>query len=479
MSPLIPVILCGGVGSRLWPVSRKAYPKPFIKLEDGESLLQKAYKRASALKDVSEILTVTNKELHYNMLEEYSIVSQSTENAEKININFVLEPFGKNTAAAVAAACTKLLETHQKDVVVLILAADHLIENQIEFSHAVEKASALAQNGKIVTFGIYPTRPETGYGYIEYFDNEVVKFVEKPSEDKATEFLSSGKHLWNSGMLCFSAKKMLEELNKYCPDILNKTQDCLRKSLKGENSFSQDSITLDSATFAEVPSESIDYAVLENTDSLAVVPCEIDWSDIGCWKSLGDLTIADDNSNRFYGNVVSDGSSNCSVRSENNSTIGLVGVNNLIVVNTPDAVLVANKDKTQEVKNIYQTLLNKKHETHEFHTTVHRPWGTYTVLEESRFFKVKKIEVKKEAKLSLQMHNFRDEHWVVVKGKALVTNGDKTSTLEANESVFIPAKNKHCLENIGDETLAVIEVQTGSYLGEDDIIRFQDIYGRA
>lgn len=478
LTPIIPIILCGGVGSRLWPVSRKAHPKPFIKLNDGESLLQKAYKRAANLNGVSEILTVTNTALYHSMVEEYSLVPKLMKPDKEIETSFILEPFGRNTAAAVAAACTLLQKKYDEDVTVLMLAADHLIEDQVGFSKAVDEASNLAENGKIVTFGIHPTRPETGYGYIEYLNNEVIKFIEKPSLEKANEYILSDKYLWNSGMLCFSVKTMLKELSMHCPEILEKTQNCLYKSAEKDSSY-VNFIKLNEELFSEVPSDSIDYAVLENSENLAVVPCDIDWSDIGCWRSLGDLTIADNNSNRFQGNVISDGSSNCSVRSENNTTIGLVGVSNLIVVNTPDALLVANKDKTQEVKNIYQTLLNKNHEAHEFHTTVHRPWGTFTVLEESKFSKVKKIEVKKEAKLSLQMHNFRDEHWVIVKGKALVTNGDKISTLEANESVFIPAKNKHCMENVGDEALVVIEVQTGSYLGEDDIIRFQDIYGRA
>ncbi len=473
-SVLIPTIICGGSGSRLWPVSRELQPKPFIRLDDGDSLLQKAFLRGTSLPGVTNVMTVTNRELLFKIEDEFREVSDLNQNP--VNTSFILEPFGRNTAPAVAAATLQVAESHGEDAILLVLAADHLITDQAAFSDAVAKACVLAQDGKLVTFGIQPTAPETGYGYIESNGNEVIRFVEKPSLDKAKDYLASGDFLWNSGMFCFSAGTMLKEMALYCPEILEATNNCLQLARKtsGEG-FAQVEINPDH--FINVPNDSIDYAVMEKTHNSAVVACDIGWSDIGCWQALGDLTTPDENNNRVQGDVVIQGSKNCTIKSDDR-VVGAVGVNNLIIIDTPDALLVADKHRVQEVKHIYAQLKEQGHEAHKIHRTAHRPWGTYTVLEEGPNFKIKRIEVKPGASLSLQMHYHRSEHWVVVSGIAKVLNDTQELTLEVNESTFIPATHKHRLENIGTEQLVMIEVQTGSYLGEDDIVRFSDVYGR-
>ena len=473
-SVLIPTIICGGSGSRLWPVSRELQPKPFIRLDDGDSLLQKAFLRGTSLPGVTNVMTVTNRELLFKIEDEFREVSDLNQNP--VNTSFILEPFGRNTAPAVAAATLQVAESHGEEAILLVLAADHLITDQAAFSDAVAKACVLAQDGKLVTFGIQPTAPETGYGYIESNGNEVIRFVEKPSLDKAKDYLASGDFLWNSGMFCFSAGTMLKEMALYCPEILEATNNCLQLARKtsGEG-FVQVEINPDH--FINVPNDSIDYAVMEKTHNSAVVACDIGWSDIGCWQALGDLTTPDENNNRVQGDVVIQGSKNCTIKSDDR-VVGVVGVNNLIIIDTPDALLVADKHRVQEVKHIYAQLKEQGHEAYKMHRTAHRPWGTYTVLEEGPNFKIKRIEVKPGASLSLQMHYHRSEHWVVVSGIAKVLNDTQELTLEVNESTFIPATHKHRLENIGTEQLVMIEVQTGSYLGEDDIVRFSDVYGR-
>ncbi len=471
---LIPTILCGGSGSRLWPVSREQHPKPLIRINGGSSLIQKAYLRGARLPNVSNVLSVANREQFFKIEDEYREVAHESEGL--LGNSFILEPFGRNTAPAIAAACLQVVETQGDDAILLILAADHLIADQKSFSDAVARACELAQCGKLVTFGIRPTGPETGYGYIQSNGNEVIRFVEKPSIDKANEYLASGDFLWNSGMFCFTAGSMLREMSEHCPEILAATRKCFEhsRSASGEG-FSQ--LELNPEYFALVPDDSIDYAVMEKARNVAVVACDIGWSDIGCWKALGDLKTPDNSSNRIHGDAVVVDSSNCTINSEDR-LVGVVGVNNLVIVDTPDALLVADKQRTQDVKQIVAQLKAQGHEAHKLHNTVHRPWGTYTVLEEGFHFKIKRIEVKIGASLSLQMHHHRSEHWVVVTGTAKVMNGDQTLVLKTNESTFIPAKHKHRLENIGTEVLVIIEVQTGSYLGEDDIVRFDDIYGR-
>ncbi|MEW4983472.1 MAG: mannose-1-phosphate guanylyltransferase/mannose-6-phosphate isomerase [Cycloclasticus sp.] len=471
---LIPTILCGGSGSRLWPVSREAHPKPFIRLSDGESFLQKAFLRGVELPNVKEIMTVTNRELFFKTEDEYEEVDSLV--GDHISTSFILEPFGRNTAPAIAAASIQAAETHGDDAILLVLTADHLIEDKESFANAVAKACELAKTGKIVTFGIQPTSPETGYGYIESSGHDVIRFVEKPSLEKAEEYLKSGNFLWNSGMFCFTAKSMLQEMEKHCPDVINATRNCIEHARKVSGTKSCQ-VEITPEYFKMVPDDSIDYAVMEKTSNAAVVACDIGWSDIGCWQALGDLAKADENNNRIKGDVLIQDSRNCTIESENRM-VGVVGVDNLVIVDTPDALLVVDKKEAQKVKQIYSQLKALGHDAHKHHRTAYRPWGTYTVLEEGPHFKIKRIEVKQGASLSLQMHHHRSEHWIVVSGTAKVINGEKELTLKLNESTFIPAEHKHRLENIGSEWLVMIEVQTGSYLGEDDIVRFQDVYGR-
>ena len=469
---LIPTILCGGAGSRLWPVSREMHPKPFIRLADGQSLLQKAFLRGAQLPDVAEILTVTNRELYFKTEDAFKEV-----NPTGLRTSFILEPFGRNTAAAIGAAALHVAQTYGDDSIMLVLAADHLIADQQAFADAVAQATILAQQGKLVTFGIQPHSPETGYGYIEVEGNQVLRFVEKPSLEKAQEYIESGQFLWNSGMFCFAAGNILKAMAQHCPELLIATQACVDKSRKADgNGFSQ--IELDATSFASVPDNSIDYAVMEKSDQVAVVPCSIGWSDIGSWNALGELDAPDARGNRIQGEAMLHGTHNCTIQSEDRM-IGAVGVENLIIIDTPDAILVANKSCDQDVKHIYAQLKAKGHSAHKTHSMVHRPWGTYTVLGEGRLFKIKRIEVKPGAALSLQMHHHRSEHWIVVSGTATIVNGEREIMLQTNESTYIPAGHKHRLVNPGVIDLVMIEVQSGQYLGEDDIVRFSDIYGRA
>lgn len=474
-SVLVPTIICGGSGSRLWPVSREQQPKPFIRLDDGESLLQKAYLRGIGLPNVSHVMTVTNRELFFKVKDEFQDVSHLSE--KPIGESFVLEPFGRNTAPAIAAATLQVAETHGENAIMLVLTADHLISDQQALKEAVVKACELAVQEKIVTFGIKPTSPETAYGYIESNGNEVIRFVEKPSLDKAKDYVASGNFLWNSGMFCFTAGTMLNEMAMHCPEILETTRECLTKAKKvsGKGVIQ---VEINPEHFKSVPDDSIDYAVMEKTQNVAVVACDIGWSDIGCWRALGDLTAPDINNNRIRGDVVTQDTRGCTIKSDSRM-VGTVGIENLAIIDTHDALLVADKSRLQEVKLIYTQLKKQGHETYKLHRTAHRPWGTYTVLEEGPNFKIKRLEVKSGSSLSLQMHHHRSEHWVVVSGTAEVVNGDSELTLNVNESTFIPVGNKHRLSNISSELLVIIEVQTGSYLGEDDIVRFQDVYGRA
>jgi mannose-1-phosphate guanylyltransferase / mannose-6-phosphate isomerase len=468
---LVPVILCGGAGSRLWPVSRELHPKPFIRLADGQSLLQKAFLRGATLSGVKEILTVTNRELFFKTEDEFKEI-----NAARITTSFILEPFGRNTAAAIAVASLHLAKTHGDDTVLLVLAADHLIADQGAFSDAVSEAIELAEKGQLVTFGIKPDAPETGYGYIESEGSKVLRFVEKPSLTTAKEYVASGNFLWNSGMFCFQAGTMLKAMEEQCPEILSATRICLGKSrtATGKN-FAE--ITLDPDSFMEVPDNSIDYSVMEKSRHVSVVPCSIGWSDIGSWGALGDLRAPDASGNRIEGAALVHDVTNCYIQS-NKRVVGAVGIDNLIIVDTPDALLVADKSRAQDVKHLYAALKASGHDAHKHHLTVHRPWGTYTVLEEDPSFKIKRIEVKPGGCLSLQMHHHRSEHWIVVSGMAKVVNGEKEIFVATNESTYIPAGHKHRLENPGMLNLVMIEVQSGEYLGEDDIVRFQDNYGR-
>jgi mannose-1-phosphate guanylyltransferase / mannose-6-phosphate isomerase len=471
---LIPTILCGGAGSRLWPVSRELHPKPFIRLADGQSLLQKAWLRGALLPNVTEVLTVTNRELFFKTEDEYR--EAASKNARKVANSFVLEPFGRNTAPAIAAAALQVASAHGDDALLLVLAADHLIADQAAFAAAVEQACQLATQGKLVTFGIEPDAPETGYGYIEAEGHTVLGFVEKPSLEKAQEYLATGRYLWNSGMFCFAAGAMLREMELHCPKILAATRRCIENArvTRGQG-FSQ--MELVPEDFGQVPDDSIDYAVMEKSASVAVVPCSIGWSDIGSWTALGDLTSPDEQGNRVEGEALLHDVGHCYIRS-NERIVGAVGINNLVIIDTPDALLVADRARAQDVKHIYARLKAQGHAAHKIHRTAHRPWGTYTVLEEGSRFKIKRIVVKPGASLSLQMHHHRSEHWIIVSGMAKVVNGDHELFVNTNESTYIPAGHRHRLENPGVIDLVMIEVQSGEYLGEDDIVRFEDNYGR-
>ncbi|MGU7773626.1 mannose-1-phosphate guanylyltransferase/mannose-6-phosphate isomerase [Burkholderia sp. MR1-5-21] len=470
---VLPIILCGGAGSRLWPVSRESHPKPFIRLADGESLLQKAFLRAAGLPDVSEILTVTNRELFFKTEDEYREV-----NATNLATSFVLEPFGRNTAAAIAAATLHAARVHGEEIVLLVLAADHLINDQPAFRDAVEQASRLARSGRVVTFGVTPDSPETAYGYIEADGNDIVRFVEKPDLEHARQYLASGRFLWNSGMFCFTAGTMLRELAEHCPDVLATVNACIDASPSSMSAGGGAQIRLEPNSFGAVPDISVDYAVMEKCRHGSVVPCSIGWSDVGSWTALGDLATPDEHGNRVEGEALLVDVKNSYLQSAER-LIGAVGVEDLIVIDTPDALLIAARSRAQDVKQIYAELKAIGHETYKMHRTVHRPWGTYTVLEEGPRFKIKRIFVKPGASLSLQMHHHRSEHWIVVSGMAKVVNGDQEFFVSTNESTYIPAGHKHRLENPGVVDLVMIEVQSGEYLGEDDIVRFEDNYGRA
>lgn len=468
---LIPTILCGGAGSRLWPVSRELHPKPFIRLADGQSLLQKAFLRGAALPGTQEILTVTNRELFFKTEDEFREVNKA-----KLATSFILEPFGRNTAAAVAAAALQVEQSYGEEAVLLILAADHLIADQQAFAGAVDQATELAMQGKLVTFGIRPSSPETGYGYIEADGNTVQRFVEKPSLEEAKKYLQTGRFLWNSGMFCFIAGTILQEMAEHSPMVLAATKKCIEQSRSAAGKgFKQ--LELSSEYFQEVPSISIDYAVMEKSCNVAVVPCDIGWSDIGSWSALGDLTPTDSAGNQVEGDALLYNTGNCYIRSDER-LVAAVGVQNLIVVDTPDALLVAERSCAQDVKHIFAELKTRDHQAHKLHRTVYRPWGTYTVLEEGSRFKIKRIVVKPGASLSLQLHHHRSEHWIVVSGMAKVINNLKEQYVNTNESTYIPAGHEHRLVNPGIIDLVMIEVQSGDYLGEDDIVRVNDIYGR-
>jgi mannose-1-phosphate guanylyltransferase len=477
---LIPVILSGGAGTRLWPVSREGHPKPFMMLPDGQSLLGKTYRRAAGLLDGwGDIVTVTNREYYFQSKDHYQEAQLNRHRG-----HFLLEPTGRNTAPAIAAAALSLQALHGDEAIMVVMPADHLIRNEEALKSAVEHAVALAKDGFLVTFGVVPTAPETGFGYIETgaaLDEKgatrVQRFVEKPDLQTATHYLESGKFLWNSGMFCFSVATVLAELQLHAPELLEQTRTCMAASapVEAAGCLQQE---LSPELFAEITDISIDYALMECSDKVVVVPAGFDWSDIGSWGAVAALVPADAQNNRASGDAVFIDSHNNFVQSEDR-LVAAVGVDNLIIIDTADAVLVAHADRAQDVRRVAKQLKDKKHEAYRLHRTVSRPWGTYTVLEEGPRFKIKRIVVKPGGKLSLQMHHHRNEHWVVVEGMAKVTNnGTGTHLVAKNESTFIAAGHKHRLENPGVIDLVIIEVQSGEYLGEDDIVRFEDQYGR-
>lgn len=466
---MISVILSGGAGSRLWPVSRESHPKPFIKLFDGETLIQKTYARVKALG--SEILTVTNRDYYFLSLDELEKVDTKA--------GFLLEPFGRNTAPAIALAAKYVHEISGPDALMLILAADHLIEDQSGFESAVHDAQKLANDDYLVTFGIVPTAPETGYGYIQKGEtletgNKVARFVEKPDLQTAQAYIETTEYLWNSGMFCFKAGVFLDELSLHAPEIFAAVNLCWDAMLPLSN---PEIAKIPADTFKDVPSISVDYAVMEKSSKVAVVPADFGWSDIGSWSAIKDLIQPDSDGNRVLGKTILIDTQNTYVQADDR-LVATVGVNDLMIIDTADALLVAKADQSQEVKLIVDRLKKDKHQSYVLHRTANRPWGTFTILEEGKGFKIKRIVVKPGASLSLQKHYHRSEHWVVVQGTAQIINGDEEVLVQANESAYIRAGQKHRLSNPGHIPCVMIEVQCGPYLGEDDIVRFNDLYDR-
>jgi len=477
---MLPVIISGGSGTRLWPVSREARPKPFMKMKDGATLLQSTLARSAALPGVSEIVIVTNRDHHFQSREQIEAMDGTL---GRTKVSFLLEPLGRNTTAAVAMAAFLAAERHGGGTLLLVLPADHLVEDKRAFARAVAAAAPEAERGNFVTFGIVPTGPETGYGYIQCAGafvqdqaGDVKRFVEKPDLERAKGFLASGDHLWNSGMFCFRADAILAAIRRFAPDIYAKTEQSWRLS----NGAAKDPavVAIESEIFTQTPSISIDYAVMEKADNVKVVPSAFGWSDIGSWRSISELVEADAQGNRVIGEAVLVDAADNYVQGEGGRMIAAVGVKDLVIVDTPDALLVGHRDRTQSVKGVVDQLRKAGHESAKLHRTVYRPWGTYTVVEEGPHYKMKRIVVKPHASLSLQRHQHRSEHWVVIAGTAEIVNGEQTLRLEHDQSTYIPAGHKHRLSNPGDEDLVIIEVQTGSYLGEDDIQRFDDKYGR-
>ncbi len=475
---LIPVILSGGAGTRLWPVSREGQPKPFMTLPDGESLLHKTYHRAASLLGCSgEIVTVTNRDYYFQSKDHY----QSARLAQRGH--FILEPQGRNTAPAIALAALALRARHGEEAVMVVMPADHLIRDLDAFERAVRHAASLAEAGYLVTFGVAPSTPETGFGYIEAGDELdecggalVRRFVEKPDLETAKHFLESGNFLWNSGMFCFSVGTLLGELEQHAPELVAGAIACFEASQVSEAGAMLQQ-ELSGEYFGALPDISIDYALMERSKRVAVVPAHFDWSDIGSWSALSSLVAPDGQNNRAAGHAIFVDTQGTYVQSEGR-LVATVGVSDLIVIETADAILVAHADRAQDVRKVVKQLKDSEHEAYRLHRTVARPWGTYTVLEEGARFKIKRIVVKPGASLSLQMHHHRSEHWVVVCGMAKVTNGESVRLVNSNESTYIPAGHRHRLENPGVIDLVMIEVQSGEYLGEDDIVRFEDIYGR-
>jgi mannose-1-phosphate guanylyltransferase/mannose-6-phosphate isomerase len=473
---ILPVILAGGSGTRLWPLSRKKYPKQFLSLFSAEkgdnSMLQQTILRLDKLHTQAPIL-ICNHDHRF-------IAAEQLRRMNCDNASIILEPIGKNTAPAIALAAFKAVNKG-KDPLLLVLAADHQILDSDEFCAVVENAASIAEQGKFVTFGIVPSCAETGYGYIRRGNRlesgyQVAEFVEKPNLETAQQYLESGNFYWNSGMFLFKASRYLEELKQHAPDIYNACE----KSMLSEHK-DLDFIRIDEAAFKQCPADSIDYAVMEplcaNGDSVVVMPLDAGWSDVGGFAALWDVKAKDAQGNAIQGDVKMVDTKNSLILAEERM-VATIGIEDLVVVSTKDAVLVAHKDKAQEVKAIVAQLQNEDRAEVDFHREVYRPWGSYDSIDNGERYQVKRISVKPGAKLSVQKHHHRAEHWIVVSGTAKVTNSDKEILLTENQSTYIPVGVIHALENPGVIPLELIEVQSGSYLGEDDIVRYEDLYGR-
>lgn len=469
---IVPVVLAGGTGSRLWPLSRSAYPKQLLPLVSGQTMLQDTVMRAQAIGAHVSPLIICNQEHRFLVAEQL----------QQIGIDkpaIILEPMGRNTAPAVAIAAQHLLNGRD-DPILLIMPADHVIKDMDAFRAAVLRAEKYAAAGKLVTFGVTPTQPETGYGYIQAGTQlnqddafEVSKFIEKPDLATANKYVSSGDYYWNSGMFMFRASTFLAELTLHAPDILDVCRNAVAHMTQD-----LDFIRLNKDIFATCPNISIDYAVMEKTQDAVLIPLNTGWSDVGSWSALWEVHETDEKGNFTLGDVVTEQVSNSYLRAESRM-LAVVGVTDHIVIETADAVLVAHKSNAQAVKNMVDRLKQKQRSETDLHRRVYRPWGSYESIDKSDCFQVKHITVKPNASLSLQLHHHRSEHWVVVKGIAEVTRGTEVFTIKENESTYIPVGVKHRLRNAGVDNLELIEVQSGSYLGEDDIVRFEDVYGRA
>ncbi|WP_336151526.1 mannose-1-phosphate guanylyltransferase/mannose-6-phosphate isomerase [Acinetobacter ursingii] len=468
---ILPVIMAGGSGTRLWPLSRTQYPKQFLKLSpDGFTLLQATLLRLRNL-DCAEPIIICNEEHRFLAAEQMREIG--------IKAKIILEPEGKNTAPAItlAAIYQAQINTSQDDYLMLVLAADHVITEQDRFEQSIHNAVELAQKDKLVTFGIVPTHAETGYGYIEKGEAklsgfEVKRFVEKPDFETAQQYLDSHQFLWNSGMFMFKADVYLNELEKYALDIYTSCQAAMQNTQSD-----LDFVRIDKSAFSQCRSESIDYAVMEKTTDAVVVPLDANWNDVGSWSALWDIQTKDIQGNVITGDVISINSEKNYIHSESR-LVSLLGVENLVVIETKDAVLVADKSKVQDIKKIVETLKQQNRTEHFCHREVYRPWGKYDSIDHAERYQVKRITVKPGQKLSIQMHHHRAEHWIVVSGTARIHKGKDNFLLAENESVYIPLGEIHALENPGKVPLELIEVQSGSYLGEDDIVRFEDMYGR-
>ena len=472
MPVIHPVILSGGTGSRLWPLSRTLFPKQLLALASERSLIQDTALRATGT-EFAPALIICNTEHRF-------LIAQQMREAGIPSHQIVLEPVGRNTAPAAAVAALILAQT-DPDAAMLLMPADHIVQNRDAFLRAVGSAAAAARQDRLVTFGITPDSPETGYGYIrrgaalkgltDCF--AVARFVEKPDAATAAGYVTSGDYDWNSGMFLFKAGAFLAELERLEPELLGHCREALANGAKDLDFF-----RLEKTAFAKAKAISIDYAVMERTDKAAVVPVDMGWSDIGSWEALWTTAARDSSGNAVKGDVLLHGASNCYLRSEG-PLVAAVGIEDVVVVATQDAVLVSHKSASQDVKRIVEQLERSGRELHTTHRKVYRPWGSYEGIDNGDKFQVKHIIVNPGAKLSLQMHYKRAEHWIVVSGSARVTCDDKVFPLDENQSTYIPLGAKHRLENIGQEPLHLIEVQSGSYLGEDDIVRFEDTYGRS
>jgi mannose-1-phosphate guanylyltransferase len=465
---IFPAIMCGGSGTRLWPLSRALFPKQFLPLVNDTSMLQDTLLRLPT--DCSDPVFICNEEHRF-------LVAEQVRQLSSTQGTILLEPEGRNTAPAIALAALDALAKN-KDAMLLVLAADHVIKDTEAFQQVVAQASVAAEQGKLVTFGIVPTHAETGYGYIkkgsELKDStfKVAQFVEKPDKKTAENYLNSGEYLWNSGMFLFKASRYLEELAKHRADIL---EHCQQAMIDVQHDL--DFLRPNKAAFLACASESIDYAVMEKTDAAVVIPLNAGWSDVGSYSALWEVCEQNEDKNVIKGDVIAQQTTNSYIHSQN-KLIATVGVDNLVIIDTPDAVLVANKDKVQEVKQIVEQLKKEQRSEAVLHREVYRPWGKYDSVDNGERFEVKRITVNPGAKLSVQMHHHRAEHWIVVSGTAKVTLDDEMVLLSENQSTYIPIGVVHALENPGKLPLEMIEVQSGSYLGEDDIVRFEDKYGR-